>query len=146
MKALTVLQPWAWAIASGLKRVENRTWQTPYRGPLLIHAGKSDRLVGQVDLPEAPALLTFGAVVATCRLVDVVERDWLLNQIHGSRRFRDLGTRLLYAAQERFIEGPYCWLLDDVREVQPIPLKGWPGLFPVPDDLVRRLQLPHGSD
>jgi hypothetical protein len=39
--ALTVQQPWAYAITVGAKTVENRTWTTRYRGPLLIHAGKT---------------------------------------------------------------------------------------------------------
>ena len=41
MKALTVLQPYAWAIVTGLKKIENRTWPTSHRGELLIHAGLS---------------------------------------------------------------------------------------------------------
>jgi|ERR1019366_4441992 hypothetical protein len=41
MKALTINQPWAEMICRGLKRVENRTWPTNYRGPLAIHVGKS---------------------------------------------------------------------------------------------------------
>lgn len=36
---LTIRQPWAWSIVHGRKRVENRSWQMNYRGPLLIHAG-----------------------------------------------------------------------------------------------------------
>ena len=40
MYALTIHQPWAWAIMAGIKRVENRTWRTSHRGPLVIHAGK----------------------------------------------------------------------------------------------------------
>lgn len=41
MKAITVRQPWAWAIVDGHKDVENRTRNIAgkYRGPLLIHAG-----------------------------------------------------------------------------------------------------------
>ena len=38
MKALTVRQPWAWAIARGHKPIENRGWSTPHRGPLAIHS------------------------------------------------------------------------------------------------------------
>jgi ASCH domain len=38
---LTVRQPWAWAIIHGGKDVENRSWRTKYRGPLLIHAGSA---------------------------------------------------------------------------------------------------------
>lgn len=39
MKALTVKQPWAWAIIHAGKCWENRNWKTNYRGPLLIHSG-----------------------------------------------------------------------------------------------------------
>ena len=38
MKTLTIHPVWAWAIVHGHKRVENRTWRTAHRGPLLIHA------------------------------------------------------------------------------------------------------------
>jgi hypothetical protein len=42
MKALTIRQPWAWAVfhAEPPKDVENRDWRTDYRGPLVIHAAK----------------------------------------------------------------------------------------------------------
>ena len=41
MRALTVQQPWAWAIVHGGKDVENRTRNLAgsYRGPVAIHAG-----------------------------------------------------------------------------------------------------------
>jgi hypothetical protein len=38
MKTLSVKQPYATLICAGVKKVENRTWQTDYRGKLLIHA------------------------------------------------------------------------------------------------------------
>lgn len=38
MKALSVRQPWAWLIVNGYKDIENRSWNTKYRGPVLIHA------------------------------------------------------------------------------------------------------------
>lgn len=42
MKALSIRQPWAWAILQAGKRIENREWRAAptYRGPLLIHAAK----------------------------------------------------------------------------------------------------------
>lgn len=39
VKALTVHQPWAWAIAHGHKPVENRTQRTSHRGLTAVHAG-----------------------------------------------------------------------------------------------------------
>lgn len=38
MLALTIQQPWAWAVGRGIKNVENRTWVHSYRGPLAVHA------------------------------------------------------------------------------------------------------------
>jgi len=38
MKALSIRQPWAWLIVNGYKDIENRSWHTNYRGPVLIHA------------------------------------------------------------------------------------------------------------
>lgn len=38
MKTLSIKQPWASLIASGIKDIENRTWQTKYRGRIYIHA------------------------------------------------------------------------------------------------------------
>ena len=38
MKALSIRQPWAWLIANSFKDIENRSWNTKYRGPILIHA------------------------------------------------------------------------------------------------------------
>jgi hypothetical protein len=40
MKALSIMQPWAWLIVNGHKDIENRNWPTRFRGRLLIHAGK----------------------------------------------------------------------------------------------------------
>ena len=47
MKVLSVRQPWAWAIIHGGKDVENRNWDTKFRGRLAIHAGK------QFDISKA---------------------------------------------------------------------------------------------
>jgi hypothetical protein len=41
MKALSIIQPWATLLAMGAKKIETRSYRTPYRGPLLIHASKT---------------------------------------------------------------------------------------------------------
>ena len=118
MRALTILQPWAEMIARGVKRVENRTWRTKYRGPLAIHVGKSlawmqseDPLAwpGQygTELPGVEEL-TFGAIIAVAELVDCV-------------RVEDLPAKL---RRHAFASGPWCWVLKDVRRVEPIACKG----------------------
>lgn len=39
MKAITILQPYASLIVAGAKQYETRSWDTPYRGIIAIHAG-----------------------------------------------------------------------------------------------------------
>lgn len=78
LPALSIRQPWAWLVAAGIKDVENRTWQTSYRGPLLIHAGQNKRGFARdiaevrtrfgIEIPDA-AELRFGGVVGA---IDVV--------------------------------------------------------------------------
>jgi hypothetical protein len=38
MKTISVKQPWAYLICSGIKDIENRSWKTDFRGRVLIHA------------------------------------------------------------------------------------------------------------
>jgi hypothetical protein len=75
VRAITIRQPYAWAIVKKGKRIENRTWSTKSREDLFIHAG-----VGYGDeqwlqagfglrVPPDPPR---GAFVAMGRLVDVV--------------------------------------------------------------------------
>lgn len=40
MKAISIRQPWCWAILHAGKDFENRDWPTRFRGPVLIHASK----------------------------------------------------------------------------------------------------------
>ena len=115
MRALTLHQPFAILAARGIKTVENRGWQTPYRGRLLIHAGLSTESL-DADLPEgviAPpaASLAFGALVGVVRLTACVRYGPTLDA-------------------DPWACGPWCWLLADARPFKkPIPFRGERGLF-----------------
>ena len=39
MKTISVKNPWAYLICTGVKDIENRTWPIKYRGRVLIHTG-----------------------------------------------------------------------------------------------------------
>ena len=41
VKSISIRQPWTWAILHAGKRIENRSWHTAYRGPILLHAAKT---------------------------------------------------------------------------------------------------------
>lgn len=119
--ALSIRQPWAWAILYAGKRIENRTWQTAYRGPLFIHAGLRVDYDAVGDLtevisriPEPRPIAYCGALIATATLVDCISVDQASND------------------QLSWAGGPWCFVLDDVRPLaRPIPHRGALGLFPV---------------
>jgi hypothetical protein len=86
-KAITVRQPWAWAIVNGYKDVENRSRRTDQRGPLLIHAAQKMDPDGFQFLWELglhrklPDDLPRGALVGEVNLSDCqygYESDWAL--------------------------------------------------------------------
>jgi hypothetical protein len=80
MKALSIRQPWAWLIVNGHKDIENRSWPTKFRGPVLIHASKgmtreeyADALLiaNRIQLPPFEQLER-GGIVGRAEIVDCV--------------------------------------------------------------------------
>lgn len=146
MKALTLTQPWASLTAIGAKTIETRSWGTPYRGWVAIHAAKgfpewaqelcdewpfADRLrdagYPTTDLSTLPR----GAIVAVAKLdhVGKIARYGGEYWIHGwhdpvddeELEFGDYST------------GRYGWVFTNVRPLpEPIPCRGMLGLWELP--------------
>jgi hypothetical protein len=75
--ALTIKQPYATLIVTGVKDVENRTWDPPggYRGEIFIHAGRTyvdEKLPTDLWLPHR-STFTQGAIIGTAHIVDVID-------------------------------------------------------------------------
>jgi len=138
MKALTVCEPYASLIRDGLKRVENRTWRTSYRGSMYLHAGKSRNWLsldptGTIDqaynMPVSK--MTFGAVIATVELVDCIHIDTI--------RVPTILAKYPWLPEHEHANGPWCWILDKVVPIGPWPYKGDRGLFDIPDEALNRV-------
>ena len=98
MKCLSLWEPWATAIAYDLKRIETRSWSTPYRGPVAIHAAKTtlhaefihDERVRSdfeaVGIREV-SQLAFGHIVAVARIRHVYRTEELANISEQERAF-----------------------------------------------------------
>ncbi len=139
MKAISLLQPWAMLVILGAKRFETRTWQTPYRGPLVIHASRRFpeelrelcrlepfrgilRQAGFVSWFDLPVQVILGTV----EIVDC-QRTESLTEIDAQER-----------ALGDYRAGRWAWQLERPRPLsQPIPWKGLPGLYTIPDALFR---------
>lgn len=74
MKVLTIKQPWATLIMQGDKRFEFRSWQTKYRGDLLIHAGKGiDKEAMKRLAKYLPDEIPLGKILGKVTLVDCIK-------------------------------------------------------------------------
>lgn len=147
MKAFTLTQPWATLVAIGAKKIETRSWNTRYRGPLAIHAAKgwpawandicltepffsvlrNEKLAG-VDGNGWIADLPLGCIVATCTLVAVRRvnnDDWQLGKL-GKKFEQNLKE---FSEHEKefgdYSIGRYMWFLGNVVMLpEPVPAKG----------------------
>ena len=72
MKILSIRQPWAYLITRASKNIENRSWPTNYRGPVLIHASLKIDKQPCVDHGLDPTKLETGGVVGIAKIVDCV--------------------------------------------------------------------------
>jgi len=134
MKAISLWQPWASAIALGHKRIETRGWSTRYRGPLAIHAAKRwateerdmarmfETRYGMEGLSDPPR----GCVVAVADLVSVRPTDHLMETIGDAEKM--LGN---------YGPGRFGFMLENVRQLDdPLPYRGMQGFFEVPDEML----------
>ena len=163
MKALTIRQPWAWAVIHAGKTVENRSRNIAgdYRGPVAIHAGLKIDEVGQHDQlireawtgetrlspdPDRPTFyhdapwrkaFSYGRVIGVADLVDV-------HYIDGHSERCDAQGEQNATCSPWAHHGPIWHLVfaNPRPLTHPIPVRGHLGLWTLPDDIeqaVRRL-------
>ena len=116
-RALSIRQPWAWAILNAGKRIENRPRRFHYRGPICLHASlyRNDKNYAEssFDIYEASGLDTpfdldvrRGGIIGTAEIVDCIDQR-----------------------NDPWFFGPYGIVLENVQPVPFIPVKGALGLF-----------------
>jgi hypothetical protein len=117
LKVISIRQPWANLIVRGVKDVENRTWKTDYRGPLLIHASKKFDYDGQYwileNFPKAlkpGGIIYLGGIIGQVEMVDCIKFP---SAIYPSPWFF----------------GPWGFLFKNAKELPFIPLRGKLGFF-----------------
>lgn len=129
MKILSLWEPWASLMAIGAKRIETRSWSTPYRGWLAIHAAKrwtfDERMYAESE-PFVSSCLganwkpALGCIVAVAKLIEMVPTDMIHRGYHPiTEQERAFGN---------YEPGRYGWVTTSAfRLPQPIPLHGQQG-------------------
>ena len=135
MKAITLWQPHAQAIALGIKPYETRSFAIKHRGPMAIcSAQKKFRFQ---DYPEPYFReawkrlhdaglngdgLQYGMILAVVDVVNCIKTDAIVDELPDGHKFwGDFGI------------GRYAWKLENVRPLwPPMPVRGRQLFFDVP--------------
>jgi len=127
MKVLSLTEPYATLIKTGVKKIETRSWKTSYSGKLYIHASsaripkeyrENQELMNLVNINE----LNFGNIICSCDLVDCIEMtDEFIEKVKKNKKEYICGV---------YENGRYAWILDDIEVLNdPIPAKEHLGIW-----------------
>ena len=129
MKVITIKQPWATLIKEGYKKYEFRTWNTKYRGEILIHAGLGVDKEALERFKEYNLEYPKGCIIAKAELTDSIYVDDEFIATIGPT------NPLVY---KNIIEKDnwdgYGFKLENVKKIKPIPIKGQLGLWNYNED------------
>lgn len=138
MKAISLWQPWASAMAAGAKRNETRSWPTNYRGDLLICSAK--RQPTRKELPDKELYFQAMQVPYGMALCVVQLYDCVPTSIFHAPTNRDITAEEMEAGD--YTAGRYAWLTRNLRTfTRPFPVTGMQGLFDVSDAVIEAATL-----
>lgn len=126
MRAISLWQPWASAMCSGVKRNETRSWPTSYRGDLLICSAKrkpSLEEVGDMATFETAMAMPYGCALCVVELYDCVPTALFYGAtpLKISEAESSLGD---------YTAGRFAWLTRNCRKLKrPMPILGHQGLW-----------------
>jgi hypothetical protein len=129
---LSIRQPWASFVVSGLKSVELRTWPTNYRGWMWIHAGKLFDAGAMEILGLSPEHFRRGGLVGIAHLAscDVIETPQQWQTLRNEHR-----------SPGSFRPGVYGWHFDDaIALTEKIETRGQTLLYHLDDSTRRRVR------
>jgi len=136
MPCLSVRAPWWWWIIYGGKNIENRDWDTDYRGPCAIHASKWWTNTG-----FKAAMDSAHEMAGSTRHLDHVLEQWT------PRKIKNLGGHIVgivdivgtaTASKSPWFVGKYGFVLANPRPLTPtVPFVGKLGFFKVPKHMLQ---------
>lgn len=119
MKVITIKQPWATLIAEGLKEYEFRTWNTKYRGDILIHAGKSIDKKAMESFKCYNLEYPIGCIIARAKLTDSIYVD-----DNFVKKVCQNNPLIYNVIMEKNNWKGYGFKLEEIKKINPIYING----------------------
>lgn len=158
-RAISLKQPWAWAVFNAGKNIENRTWWTEYRGPIWI---ASSAQVTRTDYQVASHIIerisgvrppdsrdvVYGAILGRATVSDCILPGGHVATSRPAKNWpagtakppESGGPHPLQPAKWHFPE-QFGYVLDDLHALAtPVPCKGLQRFWRVPADVLEQLK------
>lgn len=120
MKALSIQQPWAYLIVNGFKDIENRSWNTKFRGKFLVHAGKKFDREGLEYVQKHFGLL-----------LNKTKKDFDLGGIVGEAEITGCFYNIFGNESKWYIPGQWGFKLTNAKSLEFKPCNGQLGFFEI---------------
>jgi hypothetical protein len=151
-KAISLTRPWGFIIRELGKRIENRSWETEYRGPIFLHSSKKMTLTdwyaahdfvahfdpegaSRIPKPKSVELDRESQMIfATATLVDIILPKFQVPRRLQQRR----GFAAWLERQRVWYMGAFGFVLEDLEPTVFTPCSGLLGLWDVPPDVAAR--------
>lgn len=133
MKAISLWQPWASAMAIGVKTIETRGWNTNYRGDIVICSAKRkprreecfDEYGYQCALTEP-----LGFALCVVEIIDCVKSEAIRDSLSDPE-----------LKNGDYSNGRFAWITSNLRQLKtPISIIGRQGIFNVGLDIEAEIQ------
>lgn len=107
-RVITLKQPWASLVASGLKIYEFRNMNYSYRGKILIHAGKAVDKEAMERVKEYNLDYPKAKIIAEVEVVDCIKVD---------KEFNEMINKLNSPVYGNKVRTGYAWKLDNIKKI-----------------------------
>jgi hypothetical protein len=124
--ALSIRQPWASLILLAGKDIENRTWETRVRGPILIHAAKA------MTKGEYQEAMDFARAIDPCGINNLFDSFHLASLPRGGIIGSVNLVACMTCSRSPWFQGPYGFVLRNPKPRPFVPFRGQLGFFDVP--------------
>jgi hypothetical protein len=134
MKAISLYNPYAVAIALGLKKIETRPRRTHFRGDLVICSAKRPMNSDGFELADSFKIheseLVYGYALCVVDLYECIPAVVALTALRGVSAESEI-------ALGDYSHGRYAWLTRNCRKLKvPVPVIGHQGFWNLPAETV----------
>jgi activating signal cointegrator 1 len=144
VRGLSLQQPWASLVVLGSKRIETRSWHTPYRGWLAIHSSAEFPPWAREFLRAEPFKRELERIRGDLPLGQILAVVKLATCFEITESFVHSMERLEYTFGD-YTPGRYAFSLTDLHPLaRPIPYKGRLGTWSIPPETEIRIRTAAG--